>query len=115
MESVPKDKQRGSSPHRYSREFKLEAVRRLQQPTQSATQLAQELGIKRTLLYRWAEEVEAKGDAAFTFAPSALADPRDAELRRLRRELEQVREERDILKKRRRTSLSTGGEVRLCC
>lgn len=101
MESVPKDKQRGSSPHRYSREFKLEAVRRLQQRTQSATQLAQELDIKRTLLYRWAEEVEAKGDAAFTFAPSASpgANPHDAELRRLRRELEQVREERDILKK----------------
>lgn len=100
--AVPQDTQLTEPANRYSREFKLEAVRRLQLRTQSATQLAQELGIKRSLLYRWRQEVQERGQAAaFGYAPSqgSVVDPRDAEIRRLRQQLESVSEERDILKK----------------
>jgi len=37
----------------YTREFKLEAVRLLQRGEKPAAQLAMELGVKRSLLYRW--------------------------------------------------------------
>ncbi len=39
----------------YTKEFKLEAVRLLEQGDKSPTDLALDLGVKRTLLYRWQE------------------------------------------------------------
>lgn len=83
---------------RHTREFKLEAVRLLELGQKPATQLALELGVLRTQLYRWQAQLKAKGD-------KALRDPgrpkleEESELSRLRRELKRVTEERDILKK----------------
>ena len=80
----------------YTREFKLEAVRLLRQGEKPASQVARELGVKRTLLYRWRDEAAAHGDAAFSGHPGRKPS---AEVARLKRELAAVREERDILKK----------------
>jgi transposase len=82
----------------FSREFKLEALKRLAAKEKPATQLAAELGIRRNMLVKWREELRRKGDAAFR---GAGRPPRDeqSELARLRAELERVTEERDILKK----------------
>ena len=82
----------------HTREFKLEAVRLLDHSAQPATEIALQLGVKRTLLYRWRDEVRTKGDAAFGGSGRRLAHSED-ELVRLRRELALLREERDILKK----------------
>ena len=82
----------------HTREFKLEAVRLLDHSAQPATEIALQLGIKRTLLYRWRDEVRTKGDAAFGGSGRRLAHSED-ELVRLRRELALLREERDLLKK----------------
>ena len=84
---------------RYTREFKLEAVRLLQQGEKPAAQVAMELGVKRTLLYRWREEVAARGDAAFRGQPGPTPSAESAEIVRLKRELAAVTAERDILKK----------------
>ena len=81
-----------------TREFKLEAVRLLDHSAQPATEIALQLGVKRTLLYRWRDEVRTKGDAAFGGSGRRLAHSED-ELMRLRRELALLREERDLLKK----------------
>ena len=51
---------------RYPREFKLEAIRLLNSGDKPASELAMELGVKRTLLYRWRDQFKAKGDAAFS-------------------------------------------------
>ena len=83
----------------YTREFKLEAVRLLRQGEKPASQLARELGVKRTLLYRWRDEAAARGDAAFSGHPGRKPSLQSAEVARLKRELAAVREERDILKK----------------
>ena len=83
---------------RHTREFKLEAVRLLDHSAQPATEIALQLGVKRTLLYRWRDAVRIQGDAAFGGAGRRLAAPEE-ELMRLRRELALVREERDLLKK----------------
>ena len=83
---------------RHTREFKLEAVRLLDQSARPATEIARQLGVKRTLLYRWRDEVRTKGDAAFGGSGRRLTNAEE-EIIRLRRELQLVREERDLLKK----------------
>ena len=83
---------------RYPREFKIEAVRLLNEGNKPAAEIAQELGIKRTLLYRWRDQQEGKGDKAFR-GPGRPKLEEMSELSRLRRELKTVTEERDILKK----------------
>jgi transposase len=82
----------------FCREFKLEAVRLLDRGEKPAAQLARELGIRRNQLYKWKEQLAAKGAAAF---PSRGRKPRaeEDEVTRLKRQLAEVTEERDILKK----------------
>ena len=84
---------------RYSREFKLEAVRLLKHGEKPAATLAMELGVRRVLLYRWRDEVAAKGEVAFGGKPGPKPTPQAGELARVKRELAAVTEERDILKK----------------
>ena len=83
----------------YTREFKLEAVRLLRQGEKPAAQLAMELGVKRTLLYRWRDEVAARAEAAFSGRPGRKPSAQATEVARLKRALVAVQEERDILKK----------------
>ena len=82
----------------YSKAFKLEAVRLLKQADKPATQIALELGVRRSLLYSWRDAYNKKGDAAFPGSGRRPASE-ESELVRLRRELKQVTQERDILKK----------------
>ena len=82
----------------HTREFKLEAVRLLDQSDRPTTEIAVQLGVKRTLLYRWRDAVRTKGEAAFGGPGRRLAN-QEEEIVRLRRELQVVKEERDILKK----------------
>jgi transposase len=82
----------------YTREFKLEAVRLLERGDRPAAEIARELGIKRNQLYKWQEQHDARGEAAFPGHGRPVND-KDAEIARLKQELERVQEERDILKK----------------
>lgn len=82
----------------FSREFKVEAVRLLQRGEKPATDIARELGVRRNQLYRWQEEVTLRGELAFPGQGRPIND-KDAEINRLKQELERVKEERDILKK----------------
>jgi len=83
---------------RFSKEFKLEAVRLLNLGQKSAVELALELGVRRNQLYKWKEQLAGKGDAAFR-GPGRNPASQDGEVARLKRELAKVTEERDILKK----------------
>ena len=60
---------------RFTREFKLEAVRLLELGQKPAAQLALELGIRRNLLYKWQKELGAKGGQAFHGPGRKPADP----------------------------------------
>ena len=82
----------------YTREFKLEAVRLLERGDRPAADIARELGIKRNQLYKWQEQLAQRGEAAFP-GQGRPANDKEAEIARLKRELERVTEERDILKK----------------
>ena len=91
---MPKDNRQ-----RHSREFKLEAVRRSLESGKPAAEVARELEISITQLYKWREEFERLGeDKAFPGAGRKSNDPAN-ELLRLKRENAQLKMERDILKK----------------
>jgi transposase len=83
---------------RFSKEFKLEAVRLLELGQKSAVQLALELGVRRNQLYKWKEQLGSKGEKAFR-GPGRKPVAAESEVSRLKRELAKVTEERDILKK----------------
>jgi len=63
----------------------------------SVTEVARDLGIARSLLQRWKEQMEGRGGAPGSGTPSLSED--SEELRVLREKLRDVTEERDILKK----------------
>ena len=49
----------------YSLEFKLEAVRLTLESNRSKTEIARELGISHTILYKWCRAFEDEGQGAF--------------------------------------------------
>ena len=81
----------------FPRELKIEAVRRVIDSGETATEVARSIGIDPSLLYGWMRQFKAEDKEAFrgNGKPSA----QDEEIRRLRRQLADVTEERDILKK----------------
>ena len=81
----------------FSKEFKEESVRLMEQSDRPAAEIAREIGVPRNRLYKWQERIRAKGVDAFP--GSGRLSGESEQLRRLKRELERVREERDILKK----------------
>ena len=81
---------------RFSRDFKLEAVRRTQMSGKSVAEVARELELPVHHLYKWRTELDRK--EAEAFPGSGHATPNE-ELEALRRENKRLREERDILKK----------------
>ena len=83
---------------RYPTEFKREAVRLLNLGEKPVTDLARELGVKRSLLYRWRDELNEKGEKAFSGSGRSKTEDLN-ENAKLRKELEKVTLERDILKK----------------
>ena len=82
----------------FSREFKLEAVRLLEQSDKTASEIAIELGVRRNQLYKWQSQIREHGENAFQGPGRKPVDPSD-EVARLRKELAEVKLERDILKK----------------
>ena len=82
----------------FSEAFKREAVRLLEQGDKSPSDLAVDLGIRRNQLYKWQAQIRKQGDTAFRGAGRKPADP-DDEVARLRKELADLKEENEILKK----------------
>ena len=82
---------------RYDRQFKLDALRMIEETDRSIASIARDLGIHPNVLYKWREQLLADGGHAFP--GKGKLRPEDEELHRLRREVENLKEERDILKK----------------
>ena len=82
---------------RYDRSFKVEAVRLVTDERRKVTEVARELGINPNQLHRWKRKLVEEGELAFPGKGHLLPD--QEELRRLHRQLADVTEERDILKK----------------
>jgi transposase len=80
---------------RYTKEFKLEAIRLADEADKPVTEVARELGIRVNQIYKWKRQLETKqGDA---FPGQQLGEA--AESTRLKREIARLQEENEILKK----------------
>ena len=81
---------------RYDKEFKLQAVRLLQESGKSMKQIAEDLGVSVNTLWLWRKSVREGGLMAF---PDGGLTEDQQMIRQLKRELKDVTMERDILKK----------------
>jgi transposase len=82
---------------RYTREYKLEAVRLAQTSEKTYTEIEEELGITRGLLSQWVKKYTEDGEEAFP--GKGKLKPEEERIRELERENVRLRQERDVLKK----------------
>jgi len=82
---------------RFDTQFKLDALRLIEESDRKITDIAKELGIRPELLYRWRSEHSA--DPQDAFPGKGHLKPEQERLRQLEQELARVKQERDILKK----------------
>ena len=85
----------------FTPEFKLEAVRLASMDDRKVSDVGRELGLNAEMLRQWKRQAEARaghgrGDV---FPGNGKLTSQDEEIRRLRREVVVLREEREILKK----------------
>jgi transposase len=83
------------SRRRYSKEFKLEAIRLVQQRSGRVTEVATNLGIHANLLHRWIKAYAEDPQRSFPGNGKSLNE----EIRQLKKQVRDAEEERDILKK----------------
>lgn len=82
---------------RFSREFKVEAVKLIKERGVGVAQAARDLDIGESMLRRWMKELSA--DAEHAFPGGGNMKPEQAEIARLKKEVAKLKMERDILKK----------------
>ena len=82
---------------RFSREFKIEAVRLVRERGVSVAQAARDLEIHENVLRKWVKDFSA--DPAQAFPGHGQMKPEQLEIERLRREVARLKAERDILTK----------------
>jgi transposase len=82
---------------KFSREFKVEAVKLVVDRGVSAAQAARDLDLHVNVLRKWILEQKANPESAFP--GHGQMKPEQLEIERLRREVVKLKAERDILKK----------------
>ena len=83
----------------YSEEFKKDAVGHSLTSEKTVEEVAQDLGIAHSNLKRWRAQYSKNGEIAFPGKGKQRLTPQEEEIRRLKKELYEVKQERDILKK----------------
>src|SRR3954464_5201067 len=92
---------------KFSREFKVEAVKLVRERGVSAAQAARDLDVHENVLRKWVKEFAAAPAGAFP--GHGQVKPEQLELDRLRRDVTKLKAERDILKGR--SLLREGGDM----
>jgi len=82
---------------RFTREFKLEAVKLVKERGVSVAQASQDLGVHQTQLRYWVKAFA--DDPQHSFPGHGQMKPEQVEIVRLKREVTKLKAERDILKK----------------
>jgi transposase len=82
---------------RYTREFKVEAVKLVREGGVAVKQAARDLHVHPNVLHRWMKDFAA--DPQYAFPGKGQMKPEQLELERLRREVQKLKADRDILKK----------------
>lgn len=81
----------------YSAEFKIEAIKRLEKSGESLNKIATELGVRPTTMHGWVKKYRESPD--IPFPGSGHLKPEDEKLRKLEKEIRDLKEENEILKK----------------
>jgi transposase len=81
----------------FTADFKREAVRLVTEEGHSLSEVARDLDVDSKTLRRWRGELVQDGSSAFP--GKGHQKPEQEEFRRLQREIERLRQEREILKK----------------
>ena len=81
----------------FSKEFKVEGVRLVRDRGVSIAQASRDLGVHENMIRKWVRQFE--DDSAQAFPGNGNMKPEQAEIERLRREVQKLKAERDILKK----------------
>ena len=97
---------------KFTREFKLEAVRLIKQRGVSYVQASQDLGVHVSQLREWVKKFA--DDPEHAFPGHGQMKPEQLEVARLKREVTKLKAERDILKSR-PTSRRNRREIRFRC
>src|SRR5215210_1069359 len=82
---------------KFTREFKLEAVRLIRERGVSYTQAAEDLGVHQSQLRDWVKK--SAEDPQHAFPGQGQMKPEQLEIARLKREVTKLKAERDILKR----------------
>ncbi len=91
---------------KFTREFKLEAVRLIKDRGVSYVQASQDLGVHVSQLRDWVKKFS--DDPQYAFPGHGQMKPEQAEIARLRREVTKLKAERDILKNHRGSAPACG-------
>ena len=86
----------GTKKRQFSAEFKRDAVRLVLSGKKNRAQIARELGVRGDLLYRWQKELAPD---SIEGRPEEVTASDKERIRQLEREVETLKEEREILKK----------------
>ena len=92
----------GRTRRTFSAEFKAEAVHLMRRRRAQGIPLAQigrELDVAPTLLWEWARKLDGGGTGTVPTGPGAAAETLEEEVKRLRREVVTLRQEREFAKK----------------
>ena len=87
----------GRKYRKFDREFKLEAVRLINEGGRPVAEVARSLGVHENLLRKWKNQFSE--DPVRSFPGKGHLKPEEEELRRLRKENESLKEDHVILKK----------------
>src|SRR3954462_10473685 len=98
---------------KFSREYKIEAIKLVRERGASGAQAGRDLGIHENVLRKWIKEFGS--DPVQAFPGQGQMKPEQLEIERLRREVTKLKAERDILKKARPSSPGKRHELRLHC
>ncbi|ACM36984.1 transposase [Allorhizobium ampelinum S4] len=82
---------------KFSREYKLEAVRLVRERSVSVAQAARDMDVHENVLRKWVKEYGS--DPVQAFPGHGQMKPEQLEIERLRKEVAKLKAERDILKK----------------
>ena len=84
----------------YPESFRREAVRLADQPDRTAADVTRELGIHVGQIYNWRTQFNKLSKGQFTVADGTNYSQEDkTEIRRLKKEVAELKQERDFLKK----------------
>jgi len=83
----------------YDTAFKLAVCKRIVEDGEKISALSEELGIHENTLYKWSGRYRKNSEKPFVGSGGGHALPENEEMVKLRREIRDLREENEILKK----------------